>query len=129
MKYFELDKLFTIEAFLSYAELPENYREGWSPSYGLHFEETCIKEEQKIPVYISVNGKLKKHKCDFIQDKNVADLFIKQIEPKLKKRYPSIQLNIRNVKRMELDYRRKKAMGEAIANNQKITLQIDVIKK
>lgn len=99
MKDVELDKLFTIEAFLSYAELPDNYREGWSPSYGLHFEETCINEEQKIPVYISVNGKLKK-------------------------RYPSIQLNIRNVKHMELDYRRKRAMDEAIANSQKITAQL-----
>lgn len=124
MKDVELYKLFTIEAFLSYSELPNTYREGWSPIYGLHFEETCINEEQKIPVYISVSGKLKKHKCDFIQDKNLADLFIQQIEPKLKKRYPSIQLNIRNVKRMELDYRRKKAMVEAIANNQKITLQL-----
>lgn len=124
MKDVELDKLFTIEAFLSYTELPDNYREGWSPSYGLHFEETCINEEQKIPVYISINGKLKKHKCDFIQDKNLADLLIQQIEPKLKKRYPSIQLNIRNVKRMELDYRRKRAMDEAIANSQKITAQL-----
>lgn len=124
MKDVELYKLFTIEAFLSYSELPDNYREGWSPSYGLHFEETYINEEQKIPVYISINGKLKKHKCDFIQDKNLADLFIQQIEPKLKKLYPSIQLSIRNVKRMELDYRRKKAMDEAIANNQKITLQL-----
>lgn len=60
MKDIELYKLYTIEAFLKYAELPDNYREGWSPSYGLHFEETCIQEEQKISVYISINGKLKK---------------------------------------------------------------------
>ncbi|WP_312049657.1 hypothetical protein [Acinetobacter courvalinii] len=120
MKDIELSKLYTIEAFLKYTELPDNYREGWSPSYGLHFEETCIQEEQKIPVYISINGKLKKHKCDFIQDKKLADQLLQQIEPKLKKRYPSIQLNIRNVKRMELDYRRKTAIDEATINNQKI---------
>jgi hypothetical protein len=124
MKDIELSKLYTIEAFLKYTELPDNYREGWSPSYGLHFEETCINEEQKIPVYISIKGKLKKHKCDFIQDKNLADQLLQQIEPKLKKRYPSIQLNIRNVKCVELDYRRKKAMDEAVANNQRITLQL-----
>ncbi len=123
MKDIELYKLYTIEAFLKYTELPDNYREGWSPSYGLHFEETCIQEEQKISVYISVNGKLKKNKCDFIQDKSLADQLLQRIEPKLKKRFPSIKLNIRNITRQELDYRRKKALEEAIANNEKITLQ------
>ncbi|MDC4923546.1 hypothetical protein OHV99_17840 [Acinetobacter baumannii] len=123
MKDIELYKLYTIEAFLKYTELPDNYREGWSPNYGLHFEETCIQEEQKISVYISVNGKLKKNKCDFIQDKSLADQLLQRIEPKLKKRFPSIKLNIRNITRQELDYRRKKALEEAIANNEKITLQ------
>ncbi|MBJ9424502.1 hypothetical protein [Acinetobacter seifertii] len=120
MKDIELYKLYTIEAFLRYTELPDNYREGWSPSYGLHFEETCIQEEQKISVYISVNGKLKKNKCDFIQDKSLADQLRQRIEPRLKKRFPSIKLNIRNITRQELDYRRKKAMEEAKTNNQKI---------
>ncbi|EHU1902735.1 TPA: hypothetical protein ACIFB9_001422 [Acinetobacter baumannii] len=124
MKDIELYKLYTIEAFLKYAELPDNYREGWSPSYGLHFEETCIQEELKISVYISINGKLKKNKCDFIQDKNLADQLLNYIKPKLEKRFPSIKLNIRNITRQELDYRRKKALEEAIANNQKITLQL-----
>lgn len=124
MKDIDLYKLYTIEAFLKYTELPDNYREGWSPSYGLHFEETCIQEEQKISVYISVNGKLKKNKCDFIQDKSLADQLLQRIEPKLKKRFPSIKLNIRNITRQELDYRRKKALEEAIANNEKITLQL-----
>lgn len=124
MKDIELYKLYTIEAFLKYTELPDNYREGWSPSYGLHFEETRIQEEQKISVYISVNGKLKKNKCDFIQDKSLADQLLQRIEPKLKKRFPSIKLNIRNITRQELDYRRKKALEEAIANNEKITLQL-----
>lgn len=120
MKDIELYKLYTIEAFLRYTELPDNYREGWSPSYGLHFEETCIQEEQKISVYISVNGKLKKNKCDFIQDKSLADQLRQRIEPRLRKRFPSIKLNIRNITRQELDYRRKKAMEEAKTNNQKI---------
>ncbi len=124
MKDIELYKLYTIEAFLKYTELPDNYREGWSPSYGLHFEETCIQEEQKISVYISVNGKLKKNKCDFIQDKSLADQLLQRIEPKMKKRFPSIKLNIRNITRQELDYRRKKALEEAIANNEKIILQL-----
>ncbi|WP_337078521.1 hypothetical protein [Acinetobacter pittii] len=124
MKDIELYKLYTIEAFLKYAELPDNYREGWSPSYGLHFEETCIQEEQKISVYISINGKLKKNKCAFIQDKNLVYQPLNYIKPKLKKRFPSIKLNIRNITRQELDYRRKKALEEAIANNEKITLQL-----
>ncbi|MDC4271849.1 hypothetical protein NQ630_14160 [Acinetobacter baumannii] len=124
MKDIELYKLYTIEAFLKYAELPDNYREGWSPSYGLHFEETCIQEEQKISVYISINGKLKKNKCAFIQDKNLVYQLLNYIKPKLKKRFPSIKLNIRNITRQELDYRRKKALEEAIANNEKITLQL-----
>jgi len=67
---------------------------------------------------------LKKYKCDFIQDKSLADQLLQRIEPKLKKRFPSIKLNIRNITRQELDYRRKKALEEAIANNEKITLQL-----
>ena len=38
MKDEELRKLYTIEAFLDYGDLPKNFREGWSPSFGLHFE-------------------------------------------------------------------------------------------
>ncbi|MDA3496776.1 hypothetical protein [Acinetobacter baumannii] len=93
MKDEELRKLYTIEGFLNYMHLPNTFREGWSPSYSLHFEELGIGEDEQAHVYISLNGKIKKSKCEFIQDKVLADKFVKYIEPKLKKNYPSIRLN------------------------------------
>lgn len=120
MKDYELRKLYTLEAFLDYGELPNTFREGWSPSYGLHFEEICISNDEKTHVYISLNGKLKKTKCEFIQDKALAEKLLRHIEVKLKKLYPSITLNIRTVKSRELDYRRKKALDEAHLNSEKI---------
>lgn len=120
MKDEELRKLYTIEAFLDYGDLPQNFREGWSPSFGLHFEEMGIGEDEKAHAYISLNGKLKKSKCEFFEDKNLAQKFLNHVEPKLKKLYPSITIHLRNVKSSELDYRRKIALEEAIANNLKI---------
>jgi hypothetical protein len=120
MKDNELMKLYILEAFLDYGDLPNNFREGWSPSYGLHFEEICISNDEKSHVYISLNGRLKKTKCEFIQDKTLAEKLLKHVEIKLKKLYPSITLNIRTVKSRELDYRRKKALYEANENNLKI---------
>lgn len=120
MKDEELRKLYTIEAFLNYGDLPKNFREGWSPSFGLHFEEIGLGEDAKAHAYLSVNGKLKKTKCDFIEDKNLAQNFLNYIEPKLKKLYPSIIFNLRTVKSGELDYRRKKAIEEAKLNSFKI---------
>lgn len=92
MKDEELRKLYTIEAFLDYGDLPKNFREGWSPSFGLHFEEVGIGENEKAHAYISLNGKLKKTKCEFIENKRLALNFRNYIEPKLRKRYPSINL-------------------------------------
>ena len=66
------------------------------------------------------NGKLKKNKCEFIENKSLALNFLNQIEPKLRKRYPSIKLNLRIVKSSELDYRRKKALEEAKLNSVKL---------
>lgn len=120
MKDEELRQLYTIEALLDYRDLPKNFREGWSPSFGLHFEEMGIGENEKAHAYISMTGKLKKTKCEFIEDKNLAQKFLNHVEPKLKKLYPSISFNIRNVESNELDYRRKKALDEAISN----TIQI-----
>lgn len=117
MKDEELRKLYTVEAFLNYGDLPKNFREGWSPSFGLHFEEMGIGEDEKAHTYISLNGKLKKNKCEFIENKSLALNFLNQIEPKLRKRYPSIKLNLRIVKSSELDYRRKKALEEAKLNS------------
>ena len=94
--------------------------EGWSPSYGLHFEEIGINNDEKVHVYISLNGRLKKAKCEFIQDKTLAEKLLKHVEVKLKKLYPSITLNFRTVESRELDYRRKKAFDEATKNNLKI---------
>ncbi|ATI39531.1 MULTISPECIES: hypothetical protein [Acinetobacter] len=120
MKDEELRKLYTIEAFLDYGDLPKNFREGWSPSFGLHFEEVGIGENEKAHAYISLNGKLKKTKCEFIENKRLALNFRNYIEPKLRKRYPSINLNLRTVKSSELDYRRKKALEEAKLNSVKL---------
>lgn len=116
----ELRKLYTLEAFLDYRDLPNTFREGWSPSYGLNFEEIGISNDEKSHVYISLNGRLKKTKCEFIQDKALAEKLLKHVEVKLKKIYPSITLNIRTVESRELDYRRKKAFDEAIENDSKI---------
>ncbi|MCL6176532.1 hypothetical protein [Acinetobacter baumannii] len=120
MKDNELRKLYTIEAFLNYGDLPNTFREGWSPSYGLHFEEKNISFNEKAQVYISLNGRLKKTKCEFIQDRILAEKLLNYVEVKLKKLYPSIILNIRTVESRELDYRRKKALFEAKLNDLKI---------
>lgn len=120
MRNEELRKLYTIEAFLNYADLPNNFREGWSPSFGLHFEQYGIGDDENVHAYISLNGKLKKTKCEFIEDKALAEKLLNHVEPKLTKLYPSIKLNLRNVKSSDLDYRRKKAFDEAIENNEKI---------
>lgn len=120
MKDNELRKLYTLEAFVDYGDLPNTFREGWSPSYGLHFEEIGISNEQKAHVYISLNGRLKKTKCEFIQDKTLAEKLQRHIEVKLKKLYPSITFNVRTVESSDLNYRRKNAFNEAIRNNLKI---------
>ncbi|EGY5282749.1 hypothetical protein ACEWUY_002514 [Acinetobacter baumannii] len=120
MKDNELRKLYTIEAFLNYGDLPNTFREGWSPSYGLHFEEKNISFNEKAHVYISLNGRLKKTKCEFIQDRILAEKLLNYVEVKLKKLYPSIILNIRTVESRELDYRRKKALEEAKLNSVKL---------
>lgn len=126
MKDNELRKLYTIEAFLDYGDLPNTFREGWSPSYGLHFEEIGISNKEKAHVYISLNGSLKKTKCEFIQDKTLAEKLLRHVDLKLQKLYPSIKLNIRTVESRELDYRRKKALDEAKYNNFKI---VDIVDK
>ena len=123
----DLRKLYTLEAFLDYGDLPNTFREGWSPNYGLYFEELGISNDEKAHVYISLNGRLKKTKCEFIQDKALAEKFLKHVEVKLKKLYPSIKLNIRTVKSNELDYRRKKALEEARENHTKIMALIKKI--
>ncbi|WP_410566986.1 hypothetical protein [Acinetobacter sp. H1(2024)] len=120
MKDNELRKLYTLEACLDYGDLPNTFREGWSPSYGLHFEEIGIRNEEKAHVYISLNGRLKKTKCEFIQDKALAEKLQRHVEVKLKKLYPSITFNVRTVESRELDYRRKKALEEAKLNSVKL---------
>lgn len=116
----ELRKLYTLEAFLDYGDLPNTFREGWSPSYGLNFEEIGISNDEKAHVYISLNGRLKKTKCEFIQNKALAEKLLKHVEVKLKRLYPSIILNIRTVESRELDYRRKNAFDESKSNDKKI---------
>uniref|UniRef100_UPI0013D40CBC hypothetical protein n=1 Tax=Acinetobacter baumannii TaxID=470 RepID=UPI0013D40CBC len=75
---------------------------------------------EKAHVYISLNGRLKKTKCEFIQDRILAEKLLNYVEVKLKKLYPSIILNIRTVESRELDYRRKKALEEAKLNSVKL---------
>ncbi|MCU4476699.1 hypothetical protein [Acinetobacter bereziniae] len=120
MKDEELRKLYTIEAFLRHGDLPKPMRDDWTPSFGLEQGKYGIKDEDKAHAYISLNGKLKKSKCEFIEDKNLAQKFLKHVEPKLKKLYPSISINVRNVESSELDYRRKKALEEAKLNSVKL---------
>lgn len=122
MKDNELKKLYTLEAFLDYGDLPNTFREGWSPSYGLHFEELSISNDEKAHVYISLHGRLKKKKCEFIQDKALAEKLMRHVEVKLRKLYPSITFNIRTVKPNELDYRRKQALNESKSNDEKIQM-------
>lgn len=120
MKDEELRKLYTIEAFLRHGDLPKPMRDDWTPSFGLEEGKYGIKDDDKAHAYISLNGKLKKSKCEFLEDKNLVQKFLNHVEPKLKKLYPSITINLRNVKPSELDYRRKKALEKAITNNLKI---------
>ncbi|HFG6838971.1 hypothetical protein [Acinetobacter baumannii] len=127
MKDNKLRKLYTLEAFLDYGDLPNTLREGWSPNYGLYFEELGISNDEKAHVYISLNGRLKKTKCEFIQDKALAEKLLRHVEMKLKKLYPSIKLNIRTVKSNELNYRRKKALDEAKENHIKILTLVEKI--
>lgn len=69
MKDDELKKLYTIEAFLNYGDLPKNFREGRSPIFGLHFEEIGIGENEKAHAYLSINGKLKKLSVNLLKIK------------------------------------------------------------
>ena len=120
MKEEELRKLYTIEAFLKHGDLPKTMRDDWTPSFGIEQGKYGIKDDDKTHAYISLNGRLKKTKCDFIQNKALAEKLLKHVEVKLKKLYPSITLNIRTVESRELDYRRKKASDEAKSNDEKI---------
>lgn len=117
MKDEELRKIYTIEAFLKHGDLPKTMRDDWTPSFGLEQGKYGIKDEDQAHTYISLNGKLKKSKCEFIEDKNLAQEFVEYAQPKLKKLYPSISIYVRNVKSNELNYRRKNALDEAITNN------------
>ena len=69
MKDEELRKLYTIEGFLNYMHLPNTFREGWSPSYSLHFEELGIGEDEQAHVYISLNGKIKSRNVNLFRIK------------------------------------------------------------
>ncbi|MEQ1411653.1 hypothetical protein [Acinetobacter indicus] len=125
MKDEELRKLYTIEAFLRHGDLPKPMRDDWTPSFGLEQGKYGIKDEDKAHAYISLNGKLKKSKCEFFDDKNLAQEFVDFVKPKLKKLYPSISINVRNIESRELDYRRKKAVNEALKNDEKIRQILD----
>lgn len=97
MKDKDLRKFYTIEVFLDYSDLPKNFREGWSPSFRLHFE-----------------------KMGMGVDENLTQKLLKKFEIKLIKLYSNIRFNLRNIKLSEADYRRMKALDEARSN----TLQI-----
>ncbi|MCW8039206.1 hypothetical protein, partial [Acinetobacter entericus] len=101
MKDEELRKLYTIEAFLKHGDLPKTMRDDWTPSFGIEQGKYGIKDDDKTHAYISLNGRLKKTKCDFIQNKALAEKLLKHVEVKLKKLYPSITLNIRTVESRE----------------------------
>lgn len=120
MKDEELRKLYTIEAFLKHGDLPKTMRDDWTPSFGLEQGKYGIKDDDKAHAYISLNGKLKKTKCEFFKDRDLVQTFLNHVEPRLRNLYPSISFNLRNVQSNELDYRRKKAVAEAHSNDEKL---------
>ncbi|WP_227556811.1 hypothetical protein [Acinetobacter johnsonii] len=84
MKDEELRKLYTIEAFLKHGDLPKTMRDDWTPSFGIEQGKYGIKDDDKTHAYISLNGRLKKTKCEFIQNKALAEKLLKHVEVKLK---------------------------------------------
>lgn len=53
MKDEKLCKLYTIEAFLRYGDLPKTLREDWSPSFGLEYGKYGIAEASKlVPILV-----------------------------------------------------------------------------
>ena len=128
----ELLQLFTIEANLKYGELPTTLKATWNPYWGLYEEanELCkggLSGDEAINhivhSYISINGRLQK-KCIFLQNEKQATWLKNFLLLKMKKNYPSISISIRKITSRELDYRRKKALDEAIENSSKIEILI-----
>ena len=116
--------LFTIEANIVCSELPKNFAYIWSEFNRFLSDESL--NTNRITINISINGRLQS-KCIFIRTQQVALIFKKSIEDNLKKKYPSIQINVRPVVSFDLDYRRKKALDEANENNIKIEKMISTI--
>ena len=102
MKDEELKKLYTIEAFLKHGDLPKTMRDDWTPSFGLEQGKYGIKDDDKAHAYISLNGKLKKTKCEFFEDRDLVQTFLNHVEPRPRNLYPSISFNLRNVLSNEL---------------------------
>lgn len=118
MKDADLYELYTVQATLNYGELPTPLKVGYSPSYGLMFADH-IGEHEKARFYLSVNGRLT-NKCMFIYSKDLADKFAAHMQIKLSKKKKSLLTEVRKVESADLDYRRKKAMFEAMENDLKI---------
>ncbi len=116
--------LFTIEASIICNELPKNFAYIWSEFHRFLSDEKL--NTNRITINISINSRLQS-KCIFIRTQQVALIFKRSIEDNLKKKYPSIQINVRPVVSFDLDYRRKKALDEANENNIKIEKMISTI--
>lgn len=124
-----LNELYTIEAKLRYGELPISLKEGFL-GYGwrdLNGEPIYImgntygiSDDEITCQFVSINGRLKKHKCDFIKTYELAIWLRDILQKRMVKKHPSIEILVRKVNDYDLNYRKKKAMQEALNNDEKI---------
>lgn len=124
-----LNELYTIEAKLRYGELPISFKEGFlgygwqdlngEPIYTMG-NAYGISDDEITCQFVSVGGRLKKHKCDFIKTYDLAIWLKDDLQKRMVKKYPSIEILVRKVNGCDLNYRKKKAMQEALINDEKI---------
>lgn len=129
-----LNELYTIEAKLRYGELPIYLKEGFL-GYGFHDlngepiytmgNTYGVSNDEITCQFISIGGRLKKHKCDFIKTYELAVWLKDMLQKRMLKKYPSIEITVRKVNSYDLNYRKKKAMQEALNNDKKIQALID----
>lgn len=130
----QLNELYTIEARLRYGELPVSFKEnflgyGWRDLNGEPIDTMgyidAIRDDEISYQFVTVSGRLKKHKCIFIHTYDLAIWLRDFLQQKMIKKYPSIVISIRKVNGDDLNYRKKKAIDEALENDEKIKVLMD----
>lgn len=123
-----LTKLYTIEAKLKYGELPTYLRDGFLGYGWRDLNGNAIYLSDNTPdvdddfiscQFVSIKGRLTK-KCVFIKTYDLAVWLKDTLQKRMVKNYPSITILVRQVNRHDLSYRKKKALGEAGDNDEKI---------